>query len=171
MTLENLNQGLAYITYGLYIITVSDGTQKNGMILNTVFQVTAEPPRLAISVNKQSLTHEILRRTNCFAAMPLSKSADLPFIGKFGFRTGRTFDKFAQVPFTTGKNGCPIVTAHTLSFLEAQVEQTLDVQTHTIFVGKVTNAGVLSDGGEALTYNYYHHVIKGKVPPGATHQF
>ena len=55
MTLENLNQGLAYITYGLYIITVSDGTQKNGMILNTVFQVTAEPPRLAISVNKQRL--------------------------------------------------------------------------------------------------------------------
>ena len=171
MILKTLNEGLEYITYGLYIVTVSDEKRKNGMIVNTAFQVTAEPPRLAISVNKQSLTHEILQRSNKFAVMPLSKSADLPFIGKFGFRTGRTFDKFAHVPFTTGENGCPIVTAHTLAYLEARVEQTLDVQTHTIFVGQVTNAGVLSSGGEALTYDYYHHVIKGKLPPGATHQF
>ena len=171
MTVQEINQGLQYITYGLYIVTVSDGKQKNGMILNTVFQVTANPPRVAISVNKQSLTHEILRRTKRFAAMPLDKSADLPFIGKFGFRTGRTFDKFAEVPFTTGENGCPIVVLHTLSFMEAQVEQTLDVDTHTIFVGKITNAGVLEGKGEALTYDYYHNVIKGKVPPGATHQF
>lgn len=171
MTLDELNQGLEYITYGLYIVTVSDGTQKNGMILNTVFQVTAQPPRIAISVNKQSLTHEILQRTRCFAAMPLDKGADLPFIGNFGFRTGRTFDKFSKVHFTTGKNGCPLVTLHTLSFMEASVEQTVDVDTHTIFIGTVTNAGVFSPGGEALTYDYYHHVIKGKVPPGATHQF
>lgn len=171
MTLQELNQGLQYITYGLYIVTVADGNQKNGMILNTVFQVTAQPPCIAISVNKQSLTHEILQRTNCFAAMPLNITADLPFIGKFGFRTGRTFDKFANVPFTTGKNGCPIVTLHTLSFMEAQVEQTVDVGTHTIFIGKVTNAGVLQSEGKVLTYDYYYHVIKGKVPPGATHQF
>ena len=171
MTLETLNQGLEYITYGLYIVTVSDGKQKNGMILNTVFQVTATPPRIAISVNKESLTYEILKQTGRFAAMPLDKRADLPFIGKFGFRTGRSFDKFAAVPFTTGKNGCPIVTLHTLSYLEAAVQQTLDVQTHTIFVGEITDAGVLEPGGEALTYDYYHHVIKGKVPPGATHHF
>ena len=171
MTLDELNKGLEYITYGLYIATVSDGKQKNGMIVNTVFQVTAQPPCVAISVNKQSLTHEILERAHCFAVMPLDKSADLPFIGVFGFRTGRTFDKFSKVPFTTGKNGCPIVTAHTLSFMEAEIKQTLDLDTHTIFVGEVTNAGVLKRNGEALTYDYYHRVIKGKVPPGATHQF
>ncbi len=171
MTVNTINQGLQYITYGLYILTVSDGEQKNGMILNTVFQVTAEPPRVAVSINKNSLTHEILLRTRCFAAMPLDTTADLLFIGNFGFRTGRTFDKFARVPFTTEKSGCLIVTLPTLSYMEANVQQMLDVGTHTLFVGEVTNAGVLKASGTALTYDYYHHVIKGKVPAGATHQF
>ena len=171
MTGPQINQGLQYITYGLYIVTVGDERQKNGMILNTVFQVTAEPPQVAISVNKQSLTHEILLRTRCFAAMPLDQTATLPFIGTFGFRTGRTFDKFSKVPFTTGELGCPLVRLHTLSYLEAQVKHTLDVGTHTLFVGEVKDAGIFNDGGLPLTYEYYHHVIKGKVPPGATHQF
>ena len=171
MTTADINQGLQYITYGLYILTVSDGAQKNGMILNTVFQVTATPPQVAVSVNKNSLTHEILLRTKCFAAMPLDQSATLPFIGTFGFRTGRNYDKFASVPFTTGKLGCPLVSAHTLSYLEVQVQQTLDVGTHTLFVGEVKDAGIFPSENPALTYDYYHHVIKGKVPPGATHQF
>ena len=171
MTCAQINQGLQFITYGLYIVTVADGEQKNGMILNTVFQVTAQPPRVAISVNKQSFTHEILLRTRRFAAMPLDQKATLPFIGNFGFRTGRNFDKFAKVPFTTGELGCPLISLHTLSYLEAQVEHTLDVGTHTLFVGAVKDAGVFNTEGVPLTYEYYHHVIKGKVPPGATHQF
>ena len=171
MTLQAINEGLQYITYGLYIVTVCDENKKNGMILNTVFQVTATPPQIAISVNKQSLTHEMLLHSRRFAAMPLDKTATLPFIGRFGFRTGRTFDKFANVSFTTGELGCPLVTQHTLSYMEAQVLHTLDVGTHTLFVGEVKDAGVWQTSGEALTYEYYHHVIKGKVPPGATHQF
>jgi len=171
MTIQDINQSLQYITYGLYIITVADAEQKNGMILNTVFQVTACPPRVAISVNKQSLTHAILQRTRRFAAMPLEQKTPLPFIGIFGFRSGRTYDKLSHVSFTTGKLGCPIVTQHTLSYMEVQVQQELDVQTHTLFVGEVQDAGVLNSSGVALTYDYYHHVIKGKVPPGATHQF
>ena len=158
MTITEINQGLQYITYGLYIVTVGDEEQKNGMILNTVFQVTAEPPKVAISVNKMCLTHEILQRTRRFAAMPLDQSATLPFIGLFGFRS-------------VGKVGCPIVTQHTLSYMEVQVQQTLDVGTHTLFVGEVKDADVINADGAALTYAYYHHVIKGKVPPGATHQF
>ena len=171
MTIETINQGLQYITYGLYIVTTSDGEKKNGMIVNTVFQVTAQPPKVAISVNKQSLTHEILQRSGCFAAMPLSQQATLPFIGVFGFRSGRTFDKFSKVPFMTEKTGCPIVTQHALSYLEARVQQTVDVGTHTLFIGEVIHAGVLNPTEKPLTYEYYHHVIKGKVPPGATHQF
>lgn len=170
MTIQAINQGLQYITYGLYIVTVCDGKQKNGMIVNTVFQVTAQPAKIAISVNKNSFTHELLGRATAFAVMPLNTSATLPFIGTFGFRTGRNFDKFAQVPFTTGKLGSPLVRAHTLSYMEATLQQTLDVGTHTLFVGEVQDAGVYDPTGEALTYAYYHHVIKGKVPPGATHQ-
>lgn len=171
MVLHTVNQGLEYITYGLYIVTTADEKQKNGMIVNTVFQVTAEPPQIAVSVNKQCLTHELLTRAGCLAAMPLDTSADLKFIGQFGFRTGRTFDKFYNVPFTTGKNGCPLISVHTLSYLEAQIKQTLDLGTHTLFVAEVTAADVFHAGATALTYEYYHHVIKGKVPPGATHQF
>jgi len=171
MVVNDINQGLQYITYGLYILTVADGEQKNGMILNTVFQVTAVPPRVAVSINKQCLTHEILCKTRRFAAMPLDQTATLPFIGNFGFRTGRNFDKFSKVPFTTGKLGCPLISEHTLSFMEVEVSQTLDVGTHTIFVGEVKDAGVFHANHPALTYEYYHHVIKGKVPPGATHQF
>ena len=103
--------------------------------------------------------------------MPLDQTATLPFIGRFGFRTGRNFDKFAGVSFTTEKFGCPIVQEHTLSFLEGEVTQTLDVGTHTLFVAEVKNAGVIQPQAVPLTYAYYHHVIKGKVPPGATHQF
>ncbi|MCQ2410324.1 MAG: flavin reductase family protein [Elusimicrobiaceae bacterium] len=171
MSEVNINASLQYITYGLYIVTVADEDKKNGMILNTVFQVTADPAQVAISVNKQSLTHEILLRTNCFAAMPLDQTATLPFIGNFGFRTGRNYDKFAKAEYTVGETGCPLVTQHTLSYLEAQVLQTLDVGTHTLFVGKIKNAGVFASQAPAMTYEYYHQVIKGKVPAGATHHF
>lgn len=171
MTTDIINQSLQYISYGLYILTVSDGSRLNGMILNTVFQVTATPAQVAVSVNKQSLTHEILMRTRRCAVMPLDQTASLPFIGIFGFRTGRTFDKFAKVSFTTGELGCPIVKEHTLSYMEMEVEQSFDLGSHTLFVGKVKNADVINKAGLPLTYEYYHHVIKGKVPAGATHQF
>lgn len=169
MSVEEINQGLNYITYGLYIVTTADGEKKNGLIVNTVFQVTAEPARMAISVNKQSLTHEMILKSRVFAAMPLEESTPLPFIGTFGFRTGRTFDKFAKVPYKTGFLGCPVVTEHTLSYMEVEVCQTVDVGTHTLFIGEVKDAGVLKQNGKALTYAYYHDVIKGKTPKGATH--
>ena len=169
MTSEELNAGLSYVTYGLYIVTTEYEGQKNGMIVNTVFQVTAQPAQVAISVSKQSLTHELISKSHVFAAMPLDETATLPFIGTFGFRTGRTFDKFAKVPFQTGFLGCPIVQEHTLSFLEVEVRQTVDVGTHTLFIGEVKNVGVLNSDGKAMTYDYYHHVIKGKTPAGATH--
>lgn len=169
MSVKEINEGLNYITYGLYIVTSFDGEKKNGMIVNTVFQVTAEPARMAISVNKNSLTHEMIAKSNVFAAMPLEQDTPLPFIGTFGFRTGRTFDKFARVPYKTGFLGCPVVTEHTLSYMEVEVRQSVDVGTHTLFIGEVKDAGVIRPKGTALTYAYYHDVIKGKTPAGATH--
>lgn len=169
MAVKDINEGLNYITYGLYLVTSVDGEKKNGMIVNTVFQVTAEPARMAISVNKQSLTHEMILKSRVFAAMPLEQNTPLPFIGMFGFRTGRTFDKFAKVPYKTGFLGCPVVTEHTLSYMEVEVCQAVDVGTHTLFIGTVKDAGVIQPHGTALTYAYYHDVIKGKTPAGATH--
>jgi len=170
MTEASINAGLNFITYGLYLITVSDGERNNGMIVNTAFQVTAEPAQIAISVNKESLTHEIILQSKKFAAMPLCQKTPMVFIGNFGFRTGRTFDKFAKVPFEKGVLGCPIVRENTLSYMEAQVIQQVDVGTHTLFIGQVKDAGVCcQEGDKPLTYEYYHSVIKGKTPKGATH--
>lgn len=169
MTKEEIIQGLEFITYGLYIVSSSWEGKDNGLIVNTVFQVTAEPPRVAISVNKNSLTHDFIEKSGVFAAMPLDQTADLPFIGRFGFRTGRTFDKFAGLQVQRGQLGAPIVTEHTLSFLEAKVEKSVDVGTHTLFIGSVQDAGCMRSTAVAMTYDYYHKVIKGKTPKGATH--
>lgn len=169
MTPADLVKGLEYITYGLYIVTSSHDGKDGGLIVNTVFQVTAEPARVAISVNKESYTHELIKQSGIFAAMPLEQNTDLPFIGRFGFRTQRSFDKFAGLQMRRGVFGAPIVMEHTLSFLEAEVEQTVEVGTHTLFIGRVKNAGCNNLPGQPLTYEYYHSVIKGKTPKGATH--
>ncbi|MBR3603778.1 MAG: flavin reductase [Elusimicrobiaceae bacterium] len=166
---QNFIDGLNCITYGLYIVSSSFEGKDSAMIVNTVFQVSAEPPKVAISVNKECLTHEIIQKSHVFAAMPLEQKTDLPFIGRFGFRTGRNFDKFAGIDIKRSSSGMPIVQEHTLSFIEVKVEQEVDVGTHTMFIGTVQEARCSSLHQEPLTYEYYHKVIKGKAPKGATH--
>ncbi len=162
--------GLNPLTYGLYIVTSSDGKIANGMIVNTAFQVTADPAEIAVSVHKNSFTHELICRSRKLAVLPLEQATPFVFIGRFGFRTGRTFHKLENVAFTVGKNGCPLITQHTLSAIEADVLQSVDLCTHTLFICKVTTSCVFKEKGVALTYEYYHTVLKGKTPLGATHQ-
>jgi len=166
---QQIIDGLNCITYGLYIVTSSFEEKDSAMIVNTVFQVSAEPPKVAISVNKECLTHEIIQKSHVFAAMPLEQKTDLTFIGRFGFRSGRNFNKFEGVKITRGILGAPLIQEHTLSFLEVKVEKEVDVGTHTLFVGTVQDAKCMISGQEPLTYEYYHKVIKGKAPKGATH--
>lgn len=161
-------ESLNCISYGLYLVTSSDGARNNGLIVNTAFQVSADPAKVAVCVCKNSLTHEIISTSNVFAVMPLEQETPMVFIGNFGFRTGRNFDKFAKVSFTKGQTGAPIVREHTLSCIEARVTQAVDVGTHTLFIGDVA-AGQFFKEGVPLTYAYYHTVIKGKTPAGATH--
>ena len=161
-------ESLNCLSYGLYIVTSADGARKNGLIVNTAFQVSADPAQVAVCVCKNSFTHELISKSNVFALMPLEQETPMVFIGNFGFRTGRTFDKFANVPFEPGTTGAPVVREHTLSCVEVRVSQTLDVGTHTLFVGAVAAAQFFKDA-TPLTYAYYHNVIKGKTPAGATH--
>ena len=156
------------ISYGLYIVTSADGARQNGLIVNTAFQVSADPAQVAVCVCKNSFTHELISKSGAFALMPLEQATPLVFIGNFGFRTGRNYDKFAKVPFTKGQTGAPIVQEHTLSCLEVRVAQQVDVGTHTLFIGPVV-AGQVFKKQPPLTYEYYHNVIKGKTPAGATH--
>lgn len=162
-------QSLNEFSYGLYVVTSADGEIKNGLIVNTAFQVSADPAKMAVCVCKNSFTHDVISKSNVFAVMPLEQETPMVFIGNFGFRTGRNFDKFAKVAYTMGKTGSPIVKEHTLSCVEARVEQKIDVGTHTLFIGNVVDGQIFKPQGTPLTYAYYHTVIKGKTPAGATH--
>ena len=154
------------LSYGLYIVTSRDQEKLNGQIINTAIQVTSDPPRLAVIINKKNLTHEFITKSRIFAVSVLEEATPLTFIGPFGFRSGRDIDKFAQVGFKEGVTGCPLVTDHALSVVEAKVFDQIDLGTHTIFVGDVVNSEVIKDG-RPLTYQYYHENLKGKSPPNA----
>jgi len=154
------------ISYGLYIVTATDGQKHNGQIVNTAFQVTAEPPQIAVCINKQNLTYEYIMKTKIFGVSVLEKETPMTFIGLWGFRSGRDIDKFVGVNYKTGASGIKLVTDHSLSAMEAKVTYMQDVGTHVIFVGQIVNSEVIKDG-ELLTYEYYQKEKKGKAPKTA----
>jgi ferric-chelate reductase [NAD(P)H] len=150
-------------SYGLYVVTSRLEGKLNGQISDALMQVTAFPPRVAVSINKEELTHEYISGSGVFAASILGRSAGMPFIGLFGFRSGRDVDKLSQVEHRIGESGCPLVTQQAVAVFEARVLEAIDVGTHTLFVGDVL-AGEMIEEGEILTYSYYTHVMKGRVP-------
>jgi ferric-chelate reductase [NAD(P)H] len=154
------------LSYGLYIVTSRDGDRRNGQIVNTVIQVTSDPPRVAVIINKKNLTHEYISKSGVFGVSVLDESAPLTFFGPFGFRSGRDFDKLSKAKFKEGVTGCPLITEHSLSVVEAKVFEQIDLGTHTIFIGDVLGAEVLA-GGRPLTYRYYHEELKGKPSKNA----
>ncbi len=162
------NSVLWQLSYGIYIVTTKADERCNGQIANTVFQITAQPPTIGISLNRENLTHELVRQSGVFAVSVVSEAADMPFIGTFGFKCGRTTDKFAKIQTVTGVLGIPIVTTNTTGYLEAKVISTLDVGTHTLFVGEVVAAAALAQAAKPMTYAHYHEVKKGKTPKNAT---
>ena len=162
--------GLNDLTYGLYIVSSSYGETKGALVVNTAFQVTADPAELAVCINKKSFTHELVKASGTFAVMPLEEKTPFVFIGRFGFRTSRTFNKFENVEFSVGKNNCPLIKKYTLAAIEVCVVKSVDLPTHTLFIGKVTDTHVFNASGKPLTYEYYHTVLKGKTPEGATHR-
>lgn len=154
------------LSYGLYIVTSRDGDQMNGQIVNTVIQVTSDPARVAVIINKKNLTHDFISRSKVFGVTVLDESTPMKFLGPFGFRSGRDINKFSEVQFKEGLTGCPLVTEHAVSLLEAEVFDQIDLGTHTIFVGNAVNSEMLRDG-RPLTYQYYREFLKGKSPPNA----
>ncbi|MBS7247732.1 MAG: flavin reductase family protein [Candidatus Jordarchaeales archaeon] len=162
MNLKTLHK----ISYGLYIVASRNNGELNGQIANTVFQVTADPPTIAVSINKQNLTHEFIRKSGVFSVSILTRDTPLKFIGIFGFRTGKEIKKFENVKYKLGVTGAPIVLENTVGYVEAKVVSSVDVGTHTIFIGRVVDAEILNDA-EPMTYAYYHEVKQGKTPEKA----
>jgi ferric-chelate reductase [NAD(P)H] len=154
------------LSYGLYVLTSADGERKNGQIINTALQVTSDPPRVAVVVNKENLTHEYIVKSKCFGISVLEDSSPMTFIGLFGFRSGRFVDKLAKIEFKEGITGSPLVLEHALAVLEAEVVNRIDLGSHTIFIGDVVGSEIIRQGSP-ITYQYYHEVLKGKSPPSA----
>ena len=158
---------LGSLNYGLYIVSSLKDGKFNGQIVNTVFQVSAEPPCVAVCLNKKNLTHEYVKASKIFSVSILEKETPMLYIGKFGFKSGRDIDKFKDVKSMTGRTGAPIALDYALGYFECEVISETEAATHTIFLGRVVADGVLADDKEALTYEYYKQVKKGKVPAAA----
>jgi flavin reductase (DIM6/NTAB) family NADH-FMN oxidoreductase RutF/rubredoxin len=154
------------ISYGIYIVSSKKEDQINGQIANTVFQITAEPATIAVSINKKNFTHEFITQSKVFAVSVLEQETDMKFIGRFGFKSGRDQDKFEGINYKIGVTGSPIIMENAIAYLEAEVIQAIDVGTHTLFVGKVVEAENIKKA-IPLTYDYYHQIKKGISPKTA----
>jgi rubredoxin/flavin reductase (DIM6/NTAB) family NADH-FMN oxidoreductase RutF len=152
------------ITYGLYFVCSRDGDNFNGHVSNTAFQVTADPPRFVVASHKKNLTTEYIIKSKVFSISILKQDVTLEFLGPWGFKSGRTVDKFKNIAFRKGLTGVPIITEKCLAFIECEVEETIDAGTHMMFIGKVVDSGLFDSTAKPLTYSYYREVVKGVSP-------
>jgi len=155
------------LSYGLYVVTSKKDGRLNGQIANTAIQVTSDPPTIAVCINKQNLTHEFIQASRVFAVSVISKSTPMPFIGHFGFKSGRDINKFETINYKTGETGAPIVLENTIAYMEAEVIQEMDCGTHTLFIGVVRDCGILNKDEDPMTYAFYQDVKRGKSPKTA----
>ncbi len=160
-------ESLFNLSYGMCIVSSKKDGRFNGCIVNTVFQIVPEPPMVAASINRQYLTHEYITKSNVFTVSILSQEAPMPFIGRFGFRSGRKIDKFEQVSYKIGQTGVPIVLDNTVGFLEAEVTESIDVVTHTLFIAKIVACETFNRDKAPMTYTYYRDIKQGKTPETA----
>lgn len=154
------------LSYGLYTIGSVSGDRKNAQIANAVFQVTADPVRITVAVNREELTNQFIKDSGYLSIGVLSQDADLPFIGHFGFKSGRDINKFETVDYITTPAGCPCPKKNIVACIELKIESSVEVGTHTLFIGKLTDCSLIGNG-VPMTYAYYREVLCGKTPPTA----
>lgn len=150
------------LSYGLFVLTARDGAKDNGCIINTVTQLTDTPKRISIAVNKANYTHDMIKKTGVFNVSVLSNDAPFAMFQHYGFQSGRDVDKFAGVQgMARATNGVYYLPYCTNAFISARVTQTIEFETHTLFIADVTEARQLSDV-PAMTYAYYFANVKPK---------
>ena len=147
--------------YGLYVVTCNDGKKDNGLIVNTVTQVTNTPNRVAVTINKENYSHHVIKQTGILNINCLSESAPFAVFEKFGFQSGRNVDKFADCTPLRSENGLAFLPRHINALLSLKVEQYVDLDTHGMFICSVIEARVLSDK-PTMTYTYYQENVKPK---------
>lgn len=158
---KNDLSALFNLGYGLYVVTSNDGKKDNGLIVNTVSQVTNMPNRIAVTINKENYSHHIIKQTGIMNVNCLSTDAPFSVFETFGFQSGRTVDKFASCEPFRSDNGLVFLPKYINSFMSLKVMQYVDFDTHGMFICEITEARVISDR-ETMTYNYYQKHVKPK---------
>lgn len=158
------NSAFRAISYGVYILSTWDNGRPTGCTVNSVMQITSSPATVAVSVNKNNYTHECIARSSKFAVSVLHEQSAPDIIATFGFSSGRDTDKFSKVEYSV--HGMMPVVKNSAAYIVCDVEKTLETDTHTVFLGKVTDADVL-ENKPPMTYAYYHNVVKGKTAKNA----
>ena len=158
---KNDLSALFNIGYGLYVVTSNDGTKDNGLIVNTVSQVTNTPNRVAVTINKANYSYHVIKQTGIMNVNCLDVSAPFSVFQNYGFQSGRTADKFAGVEELRSDNGLRFLPRYINSFMSLKVESFVDLDTHGMFICSVTEARVMSDK-ETMTYTYYQNNVKPK---------
>lgn len=158
---KNDMSALFRIGYGLYVVTSNDGKKDNGLIVNTVTQLTDNPFRVAVNINKANYSHHVIQQTGVLNVNCLSVDAPFSIFQQFGFQSGRTVDKFAGVKINRSGNGLVFLDQYINAFMSLKVEQYVDLGTHGMFICSVTEARVINDR-ETMSYNYYQQNVKPK---------
>ena len=158
------------IGYGLYVVTTNDGTRDNGLIVNTVSQVTNTPNRIAVTINKQNYSFHTIQKTGVLNVNCLDVSAPFSVFQRFGFQSGRTADKFEGLEILRSDNGLAFLPRYINSFMSLKVESFVDMDTHGMFICTVTEARVMSDA-DTMTYTYYQKNVKPKPETEGKHGF
>ena len=150
------------LSYGLFVLTAREGEKDNGCIINTAIQAASTPNQMSICVNKANYTHDMIMRTGAFTVSVVSQKATFDLFKHFGFQTGKEVDKFADYSACSrGTNGIYYVTEGTNAYISVKVDKTEDIDSHTMFIGEITDMEVLSEDASA-TYEYYMNNIKPK---------
>ena len=167
---KNDLSALFRIGYGLYVVTSSDGNRDNGLIVNTVTQVTNTPNRIAVTINKANYSHHIIQQTGKMNVNCLDTTAPFSLFQNFGFQSGRSVDKFADIEPLRTDNGLRFLPRHCNALLSLKVEDYVDLDTHGMFLCSVTEARVLSPN-ETMTYTYYQNHVKPQPETGGKKGF
>ena len=152
------------LSYGLYVLTAREGGRDLGCIVNTVTQLTENPTRIAVSVNKQNFTNEVIQRTGVFNVSVLTEAAPMDLFRHFGFQSGRDVDKFAGRTDPVSENGLRYIGGPANALISGKVEQAIDCGTHMLYIALVIEARKLSDA-PSMTYAYYFANVKPRPQP------
>lgn len=158
------NNAFRNLSYGVYIVSTWDEGRATGCTANSAIQITAEPATIAVSINHQNYTNQCIEKTGKFAISVLGEHSEPSLIGGFGFRSGRDVNKFDGIAHEV-KGYMPVV-SDACAYFTCDVIDKMETETHTVFLGKVTDCDVLKQD-TPMTYAYYHNVIKGKSPKAA----